>query len=145
IWSLGCTFYELMVGRSLFQHGTKEELIQSIDQWYKFNKGEDSKLEIPEDFHLPELSQFRDLLSHMLTVDIERYSMEQVLSHPWIDQTCIKRRENETELTPLPGYLWEALKVLCRKYQLPIYAAPLGLTYDIWKRSHQIQIGRAHV
>jgi serine/threonine protein kinase len=145
IWALGCTFYELMMGISLFRPGNKEDLLPAIAEWNDLAAGNATgprvHLNIPSDYYMDELCQFRDLLAWMLTGPKERYSIQQVLSHPWINQEGKGEDILEAKKVPcrvIPSGIVETLKGLCIKYSLPIHEEAIGTAHAIWKESIQV-------
>jgi len=114
IWSLGCTFYEIAYGESLFSHQktfldgdkdfknkTRQRLINSIIDWSANGPGQNTSYEvigIPKyqieyipyklvtDFFVSEMSIFNDLLCKMLNVDqYTRIKICDIIKHPFFD------------------------------------------------------------
>ncbi|KAL6302252.1 kinase-like protein [Sparassis latifolia] len=114
IWSLGCTVYEMIMGKSMIRAGTQQESIpflhmvlfgdypQNIVERGKyshffFNADGSSKFDIPRRLPLAmqiqgrgppqDADMFVDFLNLMFKLDpAERASCEELLDHPWLAQ-----------------------------------------------------------
>ena len=136
IWSLGCTFYEFMFGASLFAGSTsKKELLDNIHSWYQ------DQHPVDPIYLTSEFAPFRDLLGKILVNVEERYSITQVLQHPWITEgleelsSSIANLPGPSPVSELPTEILETLSYLVNKYHLPLEPELYSLTYDLYCRS----------
>lgn len=120
VWSLGCTFYEIAYGESLFPYQgvlekeevkdvetklrSKQRFINAIIDWAE--RGPNASVEnidikrfpvdfiafeLCKDFKKPEMKVFNDLLCSMLRVDPDkRPNMDKVMKHPFFQGLEVK-------------------------------------------------------
>jgi len=140
VWSLGCTFYEMIARDDLFNstnienlESTLEEKLKTLEpqSYYrdhksrkrsmKFNTNVISGMRNPGTFN-----QFKDLLRNMLKIDkSERYSINDCLNHSFFSgvdpkdklQPGIIPSTVKVERDTLPNYNWNKEEIsFCKKY-----------------------------
>jgi len=105
VWSLGVTFWSLLANGSLYEKPVPSDphfayVAEGKPGLQKLFEGSDV-MDIPE--------QCLDLLSHMLDISpTSRYTMEQVLQHPWL-QDSKKKKITTTELDGMTFTICEEL------------------------------------
>lgn len=143
VWALGCTFYEMVMGHGLFISGSKEELLSDIEIWYRVREensekegklNETSRLQLNSYYRSRDLAGFRDLLRHMIAPVTERWTIQQVCRHYWLN---IKEYSNNSQIFTegLKEENYKLLQELCDKHNIPFIQDVLPLTHRLSSRS----------
>ncbi len=138
IWSLGCCFYEVAFGCSLFpnqgRHEEKKELrkrycraIYNYLEKHPYEENSYTPVEVSPKFFLPEYALLRSLIEAMLKIQPDqRISIEEVLEHPFFDEASQPICDLKFPLviknvfyTPLPSETLEKLETGIQKLLKP--------------------------